>query len=187
MMKKIAYKMGRLFLTVGLCLISFNSNAQDIKLTRQEQKEARRSVMVANYQVLDSLLASKNFVLKADFLEDKYGERIVVVPVLNFIRVDSLNAVLQTGFGTSLGYNGVGGVTAEGRINNWEIVRNNKNLSFYLQFNILTSIGYYDVSMMISADNFVQATITGLTRGMLIYDGHLETNINSGVYKGQSP
>jgi hypothetical protein len=104
---------------------------------------------------------------------------------LNFIRVDSIIAVLQTGSNNNLGYNGVGGVTAEGKINSWKLERNYKNLNFYLQFSVLTSIGYYQVSMKIDADNNAVATISGLTRGKLIYDGHLEIFNNSRIYEGQ--
>jgi hypothetical protein len=185
-MKKLALNMGTLFLTIGLCLISFNSNSQDIKLTRQEQKEARRAELVANYQVLDNLLERKSFVLEADFLSNQYGNRIPVTSLLNFIKVDSSNVVLQTGSNNNLGYNGVGGVTAEGSINNWNIVKDFKHLSYNLRFSLVTNIGIYDVFITISADNRAQATITGLTRGKLIYDGRLETIANSRIFKGQN-
>ena len=77
-------------------------------------------------------------------------------------------------------------MTAEGRINNYKIVRNAKTLSFLIQFSIITNIGVYDVAMNIGSDNSVRATITGLTPGSLIYTGHLENGANSRVYKGQS-
>lgn len=43
-MKTSTIKLSSLFLTIGLLLISFNSNSQDIKLTRQEKKEARATI-----------------------------------------------------------------------------------------------------------------------------------------------
>jgi hypothetical protein len=185
-MKKVIFKTGSLFLAIGFSLITLNSVSQEIRLTSQEQKTIRKEQMYVNYQIMDSLLVSQSFVLKADFLENQYGERIVVLPSLNFIRVDSISAVLQTGSSSNLGYNGVGGVTAEGRINNWKLVRDSKKLSFYLQFNVLTSIGFYDVSMRINNNNYVQATISGITRGKLTYNGHLETIGNASIFKGQS-
>lgn len=184
-MKKSTFNLGGLFLTIGFCLISHNINSQDIKQTRQEQKEARRAEMNANFQYLDTLIQRKDFVLKADFLENQYGDRVPVTSALNFIRVNSSNAVLQTGSNIRLGNNGVGGITTQGGIQRWKIVKDFKHLSYSLQFGVTTNIGFYDVSMMIGADNHFRATISGLTRDKLIYDGHIESVNNSNIYKGQ--
>jgi hypothetical protein len=185
-MKKFTIYRTNLILTIGLFLIPFKGISQDIKLTRQEQKEAKRAELVANFQFLDTLIEDRSFVLVADFLQNKYGDRIHVGPFLNFIRVDSTKAVLQTGSETGLGYNGVGGVTAEGRADHWKIVKNLKSLSYFIQFNIATNIGVYNVSITLNADNYARATITGITPGILSYEGHIEPVGSSHVFKGQN-
>lgn len=185
-MKKLAISFGRLFLTIGLCLISKNSFSQEVKLSSQEQRAAMEAERYANYQIIDSLVTGQNFVLKADFLKNQYSDRVIVTPTLNFIRVDSSVAVLQTGAISSLGYNSVGGVTAEGKITSWKLVSNSKNFSLFLQFSVLTNIGSYDVSLNVDSNNNADARISGLYGGTLIYEGHLETIPNSGVYKGQN-
>ena len=184
-MKKSNSTIRSLLLAIGFCLISFNGQSQDVRLTGQDRRDARNAEMYINYRIIDSLLTSQRFVLTADYLENRYGDRAFVQPMLNFIRVDSSQAVIQTGSSTNFGYNGVGGVTAEGHINSYKIVRDTKTLSFYVQFSVITTIGIYDVAMNISSDNNVRATITGLTPGNLIYTGHLENGANSRVYKGQ--
>jgi len=185
-MKTSILKLESLFLAIGLFLISFSSNSQDNKLSRQEQKEARRDKQYFNFQVLDTILKNKSFVLEADFLENEFGNRRPVLSDLNFIKVDSSNVVLQTGSNYNMGYNGVGGATAEGNISNMKIVKNLKNLTFYLQFSVLTNIGIYYVSMTINSDCVARATITGLTRGKLVYDGRIKTIESSGFYKGMN-
>jgi hypothetical protein len=55
-----------------------------------------------------------------------------------------------------------------------------------LQFSLLTQIGFYDISMNISSDNRARATIRGLGRDQLTWDGHLETIGNARVFKGQN-
>ena len=185
-MKKFRVITGCLVLTIGLYFIAINTYGQDIKPDKQDRKAAKRAEAAANFEVINSMLVHKDFVVTADVLENRYGDRINVIPGLNFIKVDSVNAVLQTGSGSGIGYNGVGGVTAEGKINRWEIVRNYKTLSYYLHFNIETSLGNYDVSMTLNSDNNVRATITGITPGELIYDGHIEPVHRSGIYKGQN-
>ena len=185
-MKTSIFKLESLFLAIGLFLISFSSNSQDNKLSRQEQKEARRDKQYFNFQVLDTILKNKSFVLEADFLENEFGNRRPVLSDLNFIKVDSSDVVLQTGSNYNMGFNGVGGATAEGNISNMKIVKNLKNLTFYLRFSVLTNIGIYDVIMTINSDRAARAIITGLTRGKLVYDGRIKTIENSGFYKGMN-
>ena len=173
-----------LFLAVGLFLISHDGYSQEVKFNKQERKEAREMVRYANFHLLDSLLESKRFVLEADYLQNQYGDRIIVTPLLNFIKVNSSDIVLQTGTSIERGFNGVGGVTAEGRVGTYEVIRNLKNLSYYLKFTVLSNLGPYDVSITVNSDNRARATISGLSRGKLIYEGRLVTLENSRVYKG---
>lgn len=174
-----------LFLVLGFLGISINGFSQNQKLSRQERKEARKAQSVANYYVLDTLLNSKTFVLEADFLQDKYGERIPVPSNLNFIKVNNSGGILQTGSNYGLGNNGVGGVTAQGSIGSWEITKNPKRLYYTIHFNMLTNIGNYDIFMTVNSANQAEATITGLGPGKLTWEGHLEMNYNSKVFKGQ--
>jgi hypothetical protein len=174
-----------LFLVLGFLGISINGFSQNQKLSRQERKEARNAQSVANYYVLDTLLNSKTFVLEADFLQNKYGDRIPVSSNLNFIKVNNTDGILQTGSNYGIGNNGVGGVTAEGSIGSWEITKNPKKLYYLIRFNVLTSIGNYDIFMTVNSANQAEATISGLGPGKLTWEGHLEMNYNSKVFKGQ--
>lgn len=185
-MKTSIFKMERLFLVTGFLLISVIGISQDNKLTRQEQKAAKRDKQYLNFQVLDTLLKNRCFVLEADFLENQYGNRRPVLSNINFIMVDSLRAVLQTGSNSNFGFNGVGGTTAEGNISGLKIVKNEKNLSFFLRFTVTSNIGIYDVSMNVSSNATARATISGLSRGKLVYDGRIQTLYNSGVFKGHN-
>lgn len=184
-MKKLTLYSVVMFLTFGFCLIPYKSNSQEIKLSRQEQKEARKTALYANFQSLDTLLGNKTFVLEADFLQNQYGGPIPVTSLLNFIKVDNPRVVLQTGNNVTQGYNGVGGVTAEGDIQNWKITKDLKRLNFRISFSVTTNIGSYDVFILIGANNTASATITGLTRGRLTYQGNIVAIYNSVVYKGQ--
>jgi hypothetical protein len=178
--------MASLFLTIGMFLISFNSNSQDNRISRQEQKEAKRDKKYFNFQVLDTMLESKSFVLEADFLENEFGNRRSVLSDLNFIKVDSSDVVLQTGSNVNMGYNGVGGITAQGNISGLKIEKNLKSMTFFLRFTVVTNIGIYDVSMTIDSNNFARATISGLSRGKLVYDGRIRPIGKSGFYKGMN-
>ena len=104
---------------------------------------------------------------------------------LNFVRVDS-QRVLQTGSNTGMGYNGVGGVTAEGTIGDYKITRDTKNLSCTVSFNLITNLGSFNIFMSVSAGNNARATISGTTSGRLTWDGHLVNLDNSRAFKGMN-
>ncbi len=181
----------RLIFVGLLCFAAFMwispvMSAQGSKLTKQEKKDARNAMMNANFYILDSLFQARSFVLEADFLMDKYGQRVSVMSTVNFIKVDESRGVLQTGSNSMNGYNGVGGVTAEGSVGSWEVHKDSKKLTYMVKFNLMTNLGIYDVTMNVSSDNYATATITGLGPGNLTWQGHIATVGNSRVFKGQN-
>lgn len=185
-MKATINYLAGLLLVVGLLGISANSNSQDPKPDKKARKEAKRAESEANFRVLDSLLYIGQYVLEANYLQNKYGDRVLVSSNLNFIRVDGPRGVLQTGSDLRFGSNGVGGVTAEGTIGNYRITRNLKNLSCTVTFDIVTNLGSFNIIMIVSSDNNARATISGTTSGKLTWDGHLSTLNNSRVFKGSN-
>jgi Domain of unknown function (DUF4251) len=183
-MKNSAF-LGRLFLILGFGLISYSIHAQDVKLTRQEKKELKQAELQANFNAIDTLLQRRTFVIEADFLENQYGRQVPVTSVLNFIMLDSSKAVLQTGSNSRIGYNGVGGVTAEGNIQNYKVSKDSRNLTYTVTFSVMTNVGIFDVLMNISSNTNATAKITGLSRGQLTWDGRFQNLYKSDVYKGQ--
>lgn len=183
-MKKSIFNAGSLFLAVGFFFISLNSYTQDVKLTRQERKAAKEAIREAQFIYLDTLLRSRSFVLQADFLQNQYGDRIQVTPLLNFIQVNASDIVMQTGTSIDRGFNGVGGVTAQGTMGSYKIVKNSKKSSYQLRFTVHSNIGSYDVSMTVTANQKARAEITGLSRGRIIYDGRVVALKNSRTFKG---
>lgn len=175
-----------LFLLAGLLISTPYSLSQDGKPSRQEKKEARKYQLAANYAILDTLLTNRIFVLEADYLRTKYGDKIPVSSNINFIKVSESTGVLQTGSVFSMGYNGVGGVTAEGEIGQWDIHKDPKRLHYILRFTINSNIGHYDVLLRVGADTRAEATITGLGPGNLTWEGYLVTLGNSRVFKGRN-
>jgi hypothetical protein len=178
-MKYVKKKIVRIILMMCFLTISVYCNAQELS-----RKEIRRAEKLWNYQVLDSLLSAKSFVVEADFLQNKYGIKVPVNSSLNFIRVEDPDGVIQTGSDTRMGTNSVGGVTAEGTIGSWKVQKNPEKLRYTVRFNVFTQIGNYDVLMTVNADNQVSATISGTTSGKLTWIGRLNTIANSRVFKG---
>lgn len=146
----------------------------------------KKQELMKHYNFTSQLIENKRFVIEANYLSDNYGNRIVVNSNLNFIRVDSATAVLQVGSNSGIGYNGVGGITAEGRISNWKVNKNEKRKNFSITFTVMTSIGIYDIVMFVGAEGNTTATLSGMSAGRLIYDGDMVAPSKSRVYKGQT-
>jgi hypothetical protein len=172
-------------MVIGFLCFSQFSFSQQKKMTRQEKKEARKAEMAANFDTLNSMLESRNFVLKANNLESKYGDMVQVSSNTNFILVNSSSGILQTAFNSMSGNNGLGGVTAKGRVGSWELFKNQKNMTFTVKFSLVTNIGIYDVLMTVNSDKLAHAEVSGLTPGRLIYNGYLASVSDSGIFKGR--
>ena len=185
-MKRLKLFTLSLFLAIGFLGISVNSFSQDKKESRMERRELRKAVRMTNFNIIDSLIKAKSFVIEADFLQNKWGQRINVSSNINFIRVDHNKCVIQTGSNGQFGSNGVGGATAEGDMGTWKVIKNSKNLSYNVHFSVITNIGSYDVTLDLYSDARATATITGLTPGSLTWEGHIVTVNNSRVFKGQN-
>jgi hypothetical protein len=185
-MKKLKIYLGCLFLLTGFFAVSIYGYSQDTKPDKKSRKEAKRAEAEANFRTLDSLLYTGGYVLEAEYLQNKYGSRVYVTSTLNFIKVELPNGVLQTGSDTRQGYNGVGGVTAEGTVSKYHIERDFKNLNFIVTFNLSTSLGTFNIMMTVSSSNNATATISGSTSGRLTWDGHLVTLNKSRVFKGMN-
>ncbi len=179
-----------LFLILTGLTGSFQAFSQDFsndqKLTRQEKKEAEKANLILNFRAIDTLLQRKAYVLEAEYLQNRLGDQIPVSRNINFIRVNSDQVILQTGNNVSSGYNGVGGVTAEGTLNNYKVNSDEKKLTHTVYFSTTTQIGTYDIILRIGADARATATITGFTRGSLTYRGNLVALYNSRVFKGRN-
>jgi len=185
-MKTLKLKILTLLLIFGFFSISQNSSSQEPRLSREDLREVKKVQMAANFIVLDSILNSRSFVLQANILKNKYGDIATVVPNLNFIQVNGSNGILQTGSVSGTGFNGVGGVTAEGSLSSWSMSKNTKRMTLNVNFSLVTNVGNYDVSMMVTPDNVATATIKGLGPGSLTWDGHIEVLGSARIFKGRN-
>jgi hypothetical protein len=184
-MKTLRFNLSRMLLIFAFGLIPYYSLAQDVKPSKQEKKELEKEALNANFHAIDTLLERKTFVLEADFLQDRYGNRVYVLSTVNFIKVESPKAVLQTGTSSSYGSNGVGGTTAVGTLENFKVVKNFKKLSYIVSFTLMTNIGIYDILMNISADSNATATISGINGDRLSWDGHFKNIYDGRFFQGQ--
>lgn len=156
------------------------------KLERQLKKEQKEKEAERRSQIVTMMVEHAYFVLEADRLRDKYGNTLIVTPTLNFVAADSVSGVLQVGSNQYVGQNGVGGITVEGSIANYEYSRNKKNGTFYVSYTLRTPTGTYDVRMTVLPEGRADATVSSTWPGQLNYSGDLVPPSLSRVYKGMS-
>ena len=179
-MKKIIVILVLAISPIGIIAQTTDKN---LAMTR---KEKRNEQTQKQYELNKYMDENRDFVLEADRLQDRHGNLANVSSTINFVAVDSATAIIQIGSNYRFGPNGVGGVTAKGKISNWKLVENQKQKSFSLSFNVMTSIGIYDLYFMIVPSNSSSARLTGLRAGELTFIGNMIPYSESGVFEGQS-
>lgn len=124
-MKKVI----KIFLTMFLssmmvmpALQAQNVKAKNKKMTHQERKEMRLKAEKQSRAYYFQLLQQRLFVLQADQLYGRGGVAIPVTPSLNFLAIKGNKVIFQFGLdGWLSGPNGVGGITAEGFVDNYSL------------------------------------------------------------------
>ena len=169
---------------------TYNIVCAQNELTRKERKEAEKAMLTANFYAQDTILNLREFVLEADYLQGRRGEMVSVRSNINFIKVQGTKGTLQTGstdngFNRRFNDNGVGGITTEGNISNYKVKRNTKSLTHNVTFDLISSLGAFNINMNIMADNTANATITSSRSMLLTWKGTLVALFNSKIFRGQ--
>jgi hypothetical protein len=165
-------------------------------MTKKEQREMAREYKNAQRLAeaeralnrTDSMINQHRFVLEADYISGRNGSRYSVSSNLNFIMVDSSEAILQIGSSSGLGYNGVGGITVQGSVTKYEISKRvgKKGISYTISLFIMSSLGMYDIMISVAGSGNADAAVRGNTSGVLNYSGRLVPLNESRVYKARS-
>jgi len=153
---------------------------------KQAKKEARAREEAMNKELTKKMIESRKFVLEADFVSGKQGQRISVTRTFNFIVVNGDKVAFQFADGSHVGYNGVGGSFEEGNLREYKFKTNKKGM-YFVDFRIVSSGGTLFVHLSaIGATLRVDATIKGTSSAQLNYSGYLVPLDKSRVYKGVS-
>ena len=133
-MKKIV-----LFMIMTLTLLAGHIQAQDTekKLSREEKKALQEQTNSLFAVEAIQAINEKAFTLEADQVVFKYGNMAYVNSNTNFVSVKGDKAVVQVAFNIPVsGPNGIGGVTVDGSVSDYEVKTDKKgNLS--LSMNVM--------------------------------------------------
>lgn len=185
-------KLGIIIIAALLAVYAYPQEEQNVdrktarKLEREQRKLQKELITQSTSRLVDSLINNRNFIIEAQYIGDQTGQRVVVDEKINFIIVDSSKIVIQYGsMGALLGYNGLGGITTDGNITKFEVKRTGRDKESYsIQLSAMTSVGMYDIFILISPDGNSTATIGGLSRGKLVYYGNVIPIKGARIFKG---
>ncbi|WP_044206359.1 DUF4251 domain-containing protein [Flammeovirga sp. OC4] len=207
-MKKILFNVFALL--VVMCISFTNTFAQETsekpltekeqrKLDRKKAKEERKKAKQlakkqakaeeeARYKMAFEAMKTQNFVLQANQVYDRYGNIAQVTNTINFIKMEGNSCVVQLGFEGIVGYNGVGGITLDGKISDLKVTENEHG-GLQMSFNVQGSIMQAAVRINLNgADNWADATVRAQTNNTEVkFRGNvMPTNLSS-IFQGNTP
>jgi len=161
-----------------LLLNSFSANSQEAKLTKEEKKAQKKAALEYNFKLLDSLFATRKFILVGDYVLTGNGERTTLNQAMSYVIINDPKGIIYSGSN----YNNTG-IPREGTIGVYKVSKSEKNLSFTVQLDLNTPLGRFDVLMDVLATNLVTATISGQSLPSFTWEGHIETLQRMKVFK----
>jgi hypothetical protein len=158
---------------------------EEKKAAKKAKKEAKIEQNKANTAMLISIVENKKFVLEANTLYDRTGQTYILSSHLNFVGFDGVNSTIQLAFNQLIGWNGVGGVTIDGRITKMEIKTNKDGLGF----NVIASVqnkggGLVTMVFTVNSSGAARVDMSGSFGERLSFQGNLISLDKTNVYKG---
>lgn len=178
-----------MIIAIALCTVAVNrSYAQGLELTKQQRKKLEAYRDSINHSKALAAIASRSFVVEADQLLLPSGKMTFVSPVTNFVSLEGDEAVIQVApLNAALGANGVGGITLEGKVMNFEEKTDKKgNTVITMNVSGIGLAALVDIRLY-KDDNSVQVHIDPtLNSNRITFYGVLLPNKESRTFKGRS-
>lgn len=174
-----------------LCILLININVsiaqQDKKLSKKEKKELRKQQQIEQNRIIIELLYSKNWVIEAHTVYDRYSQSYQLNPTINFVGVKDEEGALQLGFDGLIGWNGVGGVTVDGKVTKYEVKEGNGKSGPTLNLRFQgRGIGSAIINVTVNSSGQATARVNGDFGDRITFAGTIKPLEESAVYKGQS-
>lgn len=135
----------RRFLIVIIVFIPFVAFPQEIrsdkKLTRQEKKEQRLQEEEAVEAKIKEMVTNSEWVLEVTALLDERNNHGFLNTPNNFVAVKQKDGVVQLMLPGMRGWNGIGGMTLRGKVENYEVKTSGKEI--YATGTIFTNQGAF--------------------------------------------
>ena len=194
-MKKLMSRFVFIFLLTGLFANSIL--AQDKSMSKKEQqqfikqqkKEEKAQRAAEDKQELTLLLEKKFFVFQASRLMGAQGRSYSVSPNTNFLVVVDSTVTFQFAFDQLVGWNGLGGATFEGYIDNYVFTNNESSQKpMMVESKVIPATGsgrpYFTIKVYDNGLADLNLIMGGPDH--IRMSGRIVNPKQSGIYKGQT-
>ena len=182
---KIIISLLMLFMPVLASSIHAQSSEEMTAAERKAIQEKLDSIMFVQ---VEKAIIDRDFTLEADKVEFKYGQTAFVNSNTNFVSVKGDKSVVQIAFNIpASGPNGLGGITLDGSISNYETKKDKKG-----NINISMNVMGAGISAMVNitlyeGNNRASVTIyPNFNSNKMTLSGVILPSSKSRVYKGNS-
>ena len=148
-------------------------------LTPEEQ-----AVLDLKIKKYTEIFEQKSFVLEANTVYSKRGESFQMNSSINFVKLEKGVGVLQLGFNQLVGWNGVGGITLDGNVSNYEVDKGDGTKMPSVSFNMNGTTGGGTVRINVNSSGMATATVDGNFGDRITFSGPLKSLKESSVYQG---
>ncbi len=153
------------------------------KIERAEKKRLKEEERIKNQELVLALMKDRAYVLEATTLMGR-NRQVRVSPSTNFVKIEGNQVVVQTANDFSVGYNGLGGITINGTIRDYQIREEKNGVAVYIQFSDPV-LGHSILNLNVHGNGNASATVLGNWGGRATFQGELVPLEEARVYKGQ--
>lgn len=174
---------------ISLFLLTINESIaqENKKLSKKEKKELKKQNQIEQKKAILELLHSETWVIEAHTVYDRYNQSYQLNPTINFVGVKGEEGALQLGFDGLIGWNGVGGVTIDGKITKYEIKEGKENSSSTVELRFQgRGAGSAMLNITVNSSGQASARVNGDFGERITFSGMIKSIEESSVYKGQS-
>lgn len=166
------------FLLLSLLIVSAASAQTKKELRKQKQMETKKKNL--------ALINNKTWVIEADMVYDRQMNPYNVSPTTNFMMLEGDMLTIQLDFKGLVDWNGIGGITMEGKVSKYEIKENKDAKPVDLTVYALGS-AMGNVTVFASVDSYGMGRITysDAQGTRLTINGYFYSFEESRVYKSR--
>jgi hypothetical protein len=181
-----------IFLTVCIAYTGYaqTENPDNKNLTKEEKKAMRKAKKEEDKRKREEALKSfekyaemRAWVVEAHTVFDKQGQSYQMDPSINFVGVSNEETTVQLSFTGLMGWNGVGGVTLEGKIGKYEYSSDGKSVTITMSA-MGSGLGIVDIFLSVTGDGNGRATVSGNWGDRITFQGKFVSLEDSSIYKG---
>ena len=184
-----------LFALIAFFTVDINNATAQEKLTKKEQrkleKEARKKeeqkMLKKQKEAYYSIVQDSNFIIEANTITTDNRDTYQVIGDLNFFMIEGDKFVLQTGNAMNIGLNGVGGITIDGRILEYEVEKGKEGKPIRINANVTSTVlGHSIVNITIFPNGRGTARLRDNRGNEITFMGNTYSVDGSTAFEGQS-